>query len=220
MPLKLTDTASRPLRQLDAFGLVGGIDGTRLPFQQPRYDPKQKRWRFRTTWQNVVVGVAGKPPVIVAIEVGRETDEVVQQVVHSMAAAGVRPPLVLCHDGLATYHGDPFLLSCLTYGYEPREVNFPWENPAEAAINELKSRWPAKCSEEHFGGAGEEAVREMQDPVRGSSFTPSPVAWRSPTHACSWPAFATSLRHVSRMGPPITDTSASPFGACPMGRRS
>ncbi len=172
MPLKLTDTASRTLRQLDASGLVGGIDGTRLPFQQPRYNPKQKRWLCRTIWQHVVVGVAGKPPVIVAIEVGRETDEVVQQVVHAMATAGVRPPLVLCHDGLATYRGDPFLLSCLTYGYEPREVNFPWENPAEAAINELKSRWPAKCSEEHFGSAGEEAVREIQDPVRGSSFTP------------------------------------------------
>ena len=172
MPLKLTDTASRPLRELDASGLVGGIDGTRLPLQQPHYDPKQKRWRFRTTWQHVVVGVAGRPPVIVAIEVGRETDEVVQQVVHSMAASGVRPPLVLCHDGLATYHGDPFLLSCLTYGYEPREVNFTWENPAERAINELKARWPAKCSEEQFGSAGEEAVREIQDPVRGSSFTP------------------------------------------------
>ncbi len=171
-PLTLDDTASRPLRMLNNSGLVGGIDGTRLPLQRLHYDKRHRQWRPYTTWEYVVVGVAGKPSVVVSIRVGRESDAVVQEVVHDMAAAGVDSPFVLCHDGLATYKGDPFLLACLVYGFEPHEVNFVWENPAEAGINQLKSRWPYPCPKKHFGMAASDAVQEILDPVRGSSFAP------------------------------------------------
>jgi len=170
-PLTLADTGSRPLRTQSEAGLVGGIDGTRLPVQRVRYDPNRRIFRPYTSWVYVVVGVAGKPAVIVSLRVGRETSAVVQKVVHDMAEAGVSAPFVVCFDGLATYKSDPFLLSCLTYGFEPHEVNFPWENPAEGAINELKARWPEPCPKEHFGVAVSDAIQEIQDPVRGSTFS-------------------------------------------------
>ncbi len=172
-PLTLADTGSRPLRRLDTLGLVGGIDGTRLPIQRVRYEPRRKQWQPLISWVHVVVGVAGRPSVIVALRVGRERHAVVQDVVHDMAAAGLGSPFVLCHDGLATYKADPFLLACLTYGFEPHEVNFPWENPAEAAINQLKARWPEPCPKDHFGAAAADALQEILDPVRGSSFVPT-----------------------------------------------
>ncbi len=171
-PLTLDDTASRPLRTLNSSGLVGGIDGTRLPVQRLHYDRHRRQWRPYITWEYVVVGVAGRPSVVVSIRVGRESDAVVQEVVHDMAATGVEAPFILCHDGLATYKGDPFLLACLTYGFEPHEVNFVWEDPAEAGINQLKSRWPEPCPKNHFGVAASDAVQEILDPVRGSLFVP------------------------------------------------
>ena len=152
--------------------MVGGIDGTRLPVQRLHYDRHRRQWRPYITWEYVVVGVAGRPSVVVSIRVGRESDAVVQEVVHDMAAAGVGAPFILCHDGLATYKGDPFLLACLTYGFEPHEVNFVWEDPAEAGINQLKSRWPERCPKNYFGVAASDAVQEILDPVRGSSFVP------------------------------------------------